>query len=218
MTGGLLHFFSRKERAKRKQAEHRSYRTDSYEAPIGPRSAYPRPLSSFAPDYSQQSQYYHQYSQPHQLSRASFDARPPQYPALPTYDPSKYLPIRQPSTPGTNADLPSYLHPPTRAQSSRLSAVHYGDSRLSIYRPPPVSDQCFAPPLPRDRVGSHARTQSVMPSRHGASMEQQNASRWGEGRERSVSQPTPMPADPAQNDRTSRRAKPVLSRLITNFG
>ncbi|KAJ5579873.1 uncharacterized protein N7459_005858 [Penicillium hispanicum] len=220
VVSGLLHFFSRKERAKRKQqAEQRpvalqvpsAYKPDFYEAPAGSRSAYPRPLSSFAPDY-RQSQYYPPSQHP-QLPRASVDARPPQYPTLPTYDPSKYQPIRAPSTPG--ADLPSYLHPPARAPSSRLSAVHY-NARLSIYQPS-VADRPFAPPMPRETVASHARTRSVMPSRPSVSVEQ-HPPRPGEGRERSISEPMPMPAGPIQGTRGSSRAKPVLSRLITNFG
>lgn len=219
-----MHLFSRKERAKRKQqAERRTvglqvppaYKADFYGAPTGPRSAYPRPLSSFAPDYSRQSQSYpHHYQQPHALPRASLDARPPHYPALPTYDPSKYQPIRQPLTPG--ADFPAYLHPPSRDQSSRLSAVHYGDARLSIYQPMPMADRSLAPPMPRETVASHARVRSAMPSRASLSVEQRQqppSSRSGEGRERSISEPMPTPAGPVQG-----RSKPVLSRLITNFG
>ncbi|KAJ5659355.1 hypothetical protein N7507_005806 [Penicillium longicatenatum] len=212
VTGGFLHLFSRKERAKRKQlaAQHQhqhqnqqqqqsylhvppAYKADLYVAP-GPRSAHPRPLSSFAPDLSRHDHY--------PLPRRSCDQPP-----LPTYDPSKYQPIRPTSIP---SDL---LHAQVgQSQSSHLSAAHY-HNRNSIYQPAPAPDPYSAPRIPRESVAS-ARRQTAMPipSRPAASLEQRVRS---EARERSRSEP--MPADPdGQGNR--RRQKPVLSRLITNFG
>lgn len=253
MTGGLLHLFSRKERAKRKQQTQAAeqlaplevppaYRSDFYEPPNGPRSAHPRPLSSFAPDYTRQAHsgqhhphagyyphqagsyanqhghythqqpYQHLNQHPQQLSRASFDV--PRYPALPTYDPSKYQPIRPSLTP--TADRFAFHYPNARGQTSRLSEVHYNDARPSsmYFQPPPAPDLSSAPPMPQRRMAAHARTQSIMPVTSGASAEQRS-SRSGDGRERSVSEP--MPAGAGQG-RGPRRPKPKLSRLITNFG
>ncbi|KAJ5810248.1 uncharacterized protein N7503_002466 [Penicillium pulvis] len=209
VTGGFLHLFSRKERAKRKQLAAQqeqqpylrvppAYKADLYEAPTGPRSAHPRPLSSFAPDLSRQSHYY-QYP----LPRASCDQPP-----LPTYDPSKYQAIRPNSTP--SSDL---LANPYAGQSSNLSAAHYHNARNSIYQPAPAPDPYSAPRILRESVAP-ARRQTAMPnsSRPAASLQQRVRS---EARERSRSEP--MPAGPdSQGNR--RRQKPVLSRLITNFG
>ncbi|KAJ5175203.1 uncharacterized protein N7482_001080 [Penicillium canariense] len=247
VTGGLLYLFSRKERAKRKQQTQAeqlaplqvppAYQTDFYEPLNGPRSAHPRPLSSFAPDASRQAHYGHYGHYPHpsgshyghlghyghqdpyrnhsaypqQLPRASFDS-PPRYPALPTYDPSRYQPIGPSLTP--TADRFSFNHPNARGQT-RLSEVHYPDARpLSIYQPPPVPDLAPAPPIPQGRA-THARTKSIRPFPAAASAGQRSFGP-GEGRERSISEP--MPAGPAQGSRGSRRPKPVLSRLVTNFG
>jgi hypothetical protein len=265
VTGGLLHLFSRKERAKRKQQSQQAeqlaqlqvppaYKSDFYEPLNGPRSAYPRPLSSFAPDYSRQAhsgqhnnayghgghyyphqqsgshtnhhgqysqqqksyQYGNQIPQPQQQQRprASFDV--PRYPALPTYDPSKYQPIRPSLTP--TADRFAFHWPNARGQTSRLSEVHYNDARpSSIYYQPPAAapDLTSAPPMPQRRLAAHARTQSIMPFTSGDSADQR-VSRSGDGRERSISEP--MPAGDGQgSSRGPRRPKPVLSRLITNF-
>jgi hypothetical protein len=188
VTGGFLYLFSRKERAKRKQQQAErppvppAYRSN-YEA-SGPRSAHPRPLSTFAPDYS------------HYYSRASMDQPP-----LPTYDPSKYQPVRPTST--HSADLLSSYGYPNPRQPSRLNEVHYNDARSSIYQPPP-------PNLP-----SHARRQSVMPMPSYPTASAERSSKSGDGRERSHSEP--MLSAP-QGARGPKRAKPVLSRLITNFG
>ncbi|KAJ6106860.1 hypothetical protein N7512_010377 [Penicillium capsulatum] len=209
MTGSLFYLFSRKERARRKQIQSErpaplpvppAYKADIYTVPNGPRSALPRPLSSFAPDFSRQQDY-----QP----RASVDHA--RYPALPTYDPSKYQPIRPTST--ASADLlTSYAHPNAPSgRSSRLSAAHYNDVRQSVYQPSKV-DQ-YSPPMPRERLASHARQTSAMPSR--PTVTERHSSRSGEGSERSVSEP--MPAAGLQH-KGPRRGKPVLSRLITNFG
>lgn len=255
MTGGLLHLFSRKERAKRKQQTQAAeqlaplevppaYRSDFIEPPNGPRSAHPRPLSSFAPDYTRQAHsgqhnpyagyyphqagsyanqpghythqqpYQHLNQHPQQLPRASFDV--PRYPALPTYDPSKYQPIRPSLTP--TADRFAFHYPNGRGQTSRLSEVHYNDARPSsiYFQPPPAPDLSSAPPMPQAqrRMAAHARTQSIMPVTSGA-LADQRPSRSGDGRERSVSEP--MPAGSGQG-RGPRRPKPKLSRLITNFG
>lgn len=164
-----------------------AYRTNNYEAPNGPRSALPRPLSTFAPDYSHY----------HYAPRASMDQPP-----LPTYDPSKYQPIRPTST--HSADLiSSYGYPNTRGQPSRLSEVHYNDARSSIYQPPPPQN------LP-----SHARRQSTMPMPSYPTVSAERSFRSGDGRERSHSEP--MVSAP-QGARGPKRAKPVLSRLVTNF-
>lgn len=194
MTGGFLYLFSRKERAKRKQAQQAeqapvppAYRTNYYEAPNGPRSAYPRPLSTFAPDYSHY----------HYAPRASMDQPP-----LPMYDPSKYQPIRPTST--NSADILSpngYAN--ARAQPSRLREVHYNDARSSIYQPPPTQN-----------MPSHARQQSTLPQPFYPTASAERSSRSGDGRERSYSEP--MLSAP-QGARGPKRAKPVLSRLITNF-
>jgi len=120
-------------------------------------------------------------------------------PSLPTYDPSKYQPIRPISTP--NADpYTSYMS--SRGQPSRLNNVHYNDGRSSIQRT-------------ADRQATYststARRQSAMPYQARAS---ESRSRPAEGRERSASEPMPL----QENTRGQRRPKPVLSRLITNFG
>lgn len=191
MTGGLLYLFSRKERAKRKQQQAErppvppAYKPN-YEA-TAPRSAHPRPLSTFAPDYSHY----------HYAPRASMDQPP-----LPTYDPSKYQPIRPTST--HSADLlSSYGYPNPRGQPSRSSEVHYNDARSSIYQPPPPQN------LP-----SHARRQTTMPKPSYPTASAERSSRSGDGRERSHSEPMLS----AAGARGPKRAKPVLSRIITNFG
>jgi len=194
VTGGLLYLFSRKERAKRKQQRAErlpvppAYKPNYYEALSGPRSAHPRPLSTFAPDYSHY----------HYAPRASMDQPP-----LPTYDPSKYQPIRPTST--HSADLlSSYGYPDPNGQSCRLREVHYNNARSSTYQPPPPQG------LP-----SHARRQSAMPMPSYSTASTERSTRLGDGRERSHSEP--MLSTP-QGARRPKRAKPVLSRLITNFG
>ncbi|KAJ5090637.1 hypothetical protein N7532_009321 [Penicillium argentinense] len=211
---GLLYLFSKKERAKRKNQGRAPETPDvppAYRRSIEshmPRSAHPRPLSSFAPDY-RQSQY---------LPRASMDQR------LPTYDPSKYQPqpSRPISVPGAdlsyssasgygygptgNGLIPaSGYGPPARAQPSRLSNVHYTDGRSSIpYQPADHSTS--------SNWHAHSRRQSAMPFAPNSV----GGVRAREGRERSASEP--LLQDPAASTRGSRRPKPVLSRLITNFG
>ncbi|CAG7923767.1 unnamed protein product [Penicillium olsonii] len=115
MAGSLLYLFSRKERARRRNAQDSPVHPPAYKEELSsPRSVQPRPLSSFAPDYSRQAS---------QLSR---NEQPPPYPTLPMYDPSQYQPIRPTSMVG---DSRTYYQP---GPSSRLSAVHY-DHRLSTY-------------------------------------------------------------------------------------
>ena len=204
---GFLNRFSRKERAKRKQAATPqpdlrvppAYKADLYNPSIhGPRSAHPRPLSSFAPDLSRQAHAY-----PQQLPRASCDQPP-----LPTYDPSKYQPIRPTSIPSSEVLYTNpYASNHIPMQSSHLSAAHYQNARSSIYQPAePARLQ------PYDSVA--LRRQSAMPvsSRSAASAQQRLRS---EARERSNSEP--MPAGPGHSQGSRRRQKPVLSRLITNF-
>jgi hypothetical protein len=191
---GLLYLFSKKERAKRKNQQ--AERAAEVQVPPAysrrnnyhdhPRSAHPRPLSSFAPDY-RQSQY---------LPRASMDQ-----PSLPTYDPSKYQPIRPIST--SSADPHTSYNMPSRVQPSRLSNVHYNDGRSSITIQR-TADQSGYSTL-------NARRQSGMPFQAHVS---ESRSRPGEGRERSASEPMPLQG----GTRGPRRAKPVLSRLVTNFG
>ncbi|KAJ5895169.1 hypothetical protein N7495_006860 [Penicillium taxi] len=219
----LRYLLSRKERAKRKQARETespsqilvppAYKTGLYETPTsrGPRSVHPRPISSFAPDHSRQSHYQSYYQQ--QLPRASSEI-PSHYPALPTYDPSKYQPVRSVSNPHTES-FSSHIYPSSRGQSSRLSEVQYNDSRASAYHPtPPMRDQYSIPKIPRESLAaSDVRRQTMMPPWYGASMH--HVSRSGEGRERSYSEPVHL--DPAQSTRGPGRPKPVLSRLITNF-
>ncbi|KAJ5280789.1 hypothetical protein N7478_006161 [Penicillium angulare] len=220
VTGGFLNRFSRKERAKRKQQQSEqqahlqvppAYKADLYGGPgitTGPRSAHPRPLSSFAPDLSRQA--HHAYQYPQQLPRASCDQPP-----LPTYDPSKYQPIRPTSIP--SSDL-LYANPYASGQSSHLSAAHYHNVRSSIYHPaPPPVNQYSAPRLPPYDSVASARRQSAMPisSRPAASAHQRLRA---EARERSHSEPMPAGPGESQGTRGPRRQKPVLSRLITNFG
>lgn len=201
VAGGLLYLFSRKERARRRNAQQEEY------SPIQPPPAYkmerasstrtitpqPRPLSTFAPDYSRQAQYNHQYQQ--QLSRSSSE-QPPPYPTIPTYDPSQYQPIRPTSMVVDMRAYANYSHPlnPHPGPSSRLSAVHYGDARLSTY--PAAGQVPMALPYP------------VAPR---PSANQDNR----EGRERSFSEPM-LSGQPAETKGT-KQPKPVLSRLITNF-
>ncbi|KAI2792335.1 hypothetical protein POX_b02372 [Penicillium oxalicum] len=287
VTGSLLHIFSRKERAKRKrqsqEVEHLgslpvppAYRSEFHPTShSGPRSAHPRPLSSFAPtlDSYQQAQLsrnppsgyhpshppqrdsraayqyhgssseqsapsyqqtshghsnhlpHHSHSNPHSnrhdTSRTSVDV--PGYPALPTYDPSKYPPI-QPSGTDSTADrfawnpLQSHGYPPGQGQSSRLSEVHYHDARpSSMYvHPPRIPNGSAALPVPQHRAVAQVRNQPPIPSLRHGSMEHHRAARPGDGRERSLSEP--MPVGIAPSHRGPRRPKPVLSRLITNFG
>ncbi|KAJ5731318.1 uncharacterized protein N7483_005826 [Penicillium malachiteum] len=220
VTGGFLNRFSRKERAKRKQQQEEqqhpqphlrvppAYKADLYDGSLnGPRSAHPRPLSSFAPDLSRQTHAHY----PQQLPRASCDQPP-----LPTYDPSKYqpMPMRPMSIP--SSDL-LYTNQYASGQSSHLSAVHYQNARSSIYQPHPAPrTEYSAPRLPPYESVASARRQSTMPfpSRSTTSAQQRLRS---EARERSHSEP--MPAGPVDSQGTrGRRQKPVLSRLITNFG
>ncbi|KAJ5225258.1 hypothetical protein N7468_006483 [Penicillium chermesinum] len=219
---GLLHLFSRKERAKRRHAQQEAeyspvqvpsaYTKDDYYPPAaGPRSAHPRPLSSFAPDLSRQSYYHAQYAQYAQHAqhaqqpRASCDQPP-----LPTYDPSKYQP--QPSRPTSipNYDLSSWQYPYNR-QSSQLSAAHY-NPRGSVYQPVPAAGVGpFPAPLPFESAPSNRR-QSAMPFRPMSDKLEPRT-----GRERSSSEPLQVEPGRQQDSSGRRRAKPVLSRLITNF-
>ncbi|KAJ5362587.1 hypothetical protein N7541_003431 [Penicillium brevicompactum] len=202
MAGSLSYLFSRKERARRRNAQQEEY------SPVQPPPAYkieemgynrsippsPRPLSTFAPEYGRQAQYNHQYQQ--QSSQPSFE-QPPPYPTIPKYDPSQYQPIRPTSmildmNSYANCSQSLYPHP---GPSSRLSAVHYGDARLSTY--PPVTEQApmalHYPVALRPLGNQDAR----------------------ERRERSFSEPM-LSGQPADSKET-KQPKPVLSRLITNF-
>ncbi|KAJ5308941.1 hypothetical protein PENANT_c020G10424 [Penicillium antarcticum] len=217
MSGTLLYLFSRKERARRRNALAQeveafsplqpppAYKVDDLRAPRGPHSAQPRPLSSFAPDFSRHDQF----------PRASYEQPPP----YPTYDPSRY----QPNHPLSN-ELNAHPHPhaytypnqpiPVPAgqgqgpgPSSRLSAVHYHDARQSLSLSRPLSVVGQVPPGP----GVGPVPAAVPRPRRQTGMPPPPERPRQEGRERSVSEPTLLqPAGP-------RRPKPVLSRLITNF-
>ncbi|KAJ5498110.1 hypothetical protein N7453_007161 [Penicillium expansum] len=219
MAGGLLYLFSRKERARRRNAQQSedfspldpppAYKTDELGTPRGLHSQ-PRPLSSFAPDYSRQAQHAQQYQQ--QLSRPSYD-QPPSYPTLPTYDPSRYQPIRPTSMVG-DINAHTYTYNPTNhanphpGPSSRLSAVHYSDARLATSRPVSMTDH--GPPIGPVAVPNRSRQQAAMPPPPEQHTRQERRHRR-DRRERSASEPTlPAQAVPKQ-------PKPVLSRLITNF-
>ena len=212
VTGSLLYLFSRKERARRRNALAQeveafsplqpppAYKVDDLRAPRGPHSAHPRPLSSFAPDFSRQE---------HQFPRASYE-QPPPYPSLPTYDPSRYQPTRPMPTEFNPHPHPYTYHnqpiPTPQGPSSRLSAVHYNDARqsLSLSRPLSMVGQVPPGPGPVPAAVPRPRRQTAMPPPPEQRPRQ-------EGRERSVSEPMLLqPAGP-------RRPKPVLSRLITNF-
>jgi hypothetical protein len=212
VAGSLLYLFSRKERARRRDAQQSdnfsplepppAYKTDELGTSRGLHSQ-PRPLSSFAPDYSRQALHAQQYQQ--QLSRPSYD-QPPAYPTLPTYDPSRYQPIRPTSMAG-DINAHTYTYSPANhanphpGPSSRLSAVHYSDARLATSRPVSM-------------VG-HGPIAAPTRSRHQAALppppEQNSRQERRDRRERSVSEP--MPSGQA----APKRPKPVLSRLITNF-
>ncbi|CAI7663456.1 unnamed protein product [Penicillium glandicola] len=219
MAGSLLYLFSRKERARRRNAQQSeefsplepppAYKTDELGTPRGLHPQ-PRPLSSFAPDYSRQAQHAQQYQQ--QLSRPSYD-QPPAYPTLPTYDPSRYQPIRPTSMVGdTNAHIYTY-NPANHANpqpgpSSRLSAVHYSDARLASSRPVSMADH--GPPIgPVAIPTSGLRHQAVIPPPPEQNTGQERRDRR-DRRERSASEPMISAQAPKQ-------PKPVLSRLITNF-
>ncbi|KAJ5503389.1 hypothetical protein N7463_006263 [Penicillium fimorum] len=210
MAGSLLHLFSRKERARRRNTQQSdsfsplepppAYKTDELGTPRGLHSQ-PRPLSSFAPDYSRQAQYTQQYQQ--QLSRPSYE-QPPPYPTLPTYDPSRYQPIRPISMVG-NINAHTYTYNPAYANphpgpSSRLSAVHYSDARLATSRPVSMAD--YGAPTGPAAVSTRPRLQPILPP-----PEQERRDK----RERSASEPM-LSAQAAP-----KQPKPVLSRLITNF-
>lgn len=221
VANALRYLFSRKEREERKQARRSipqvpppAYRPDFYDTPSSavPRSTHPRPLSSFALDYSRQCQ-----DGTQQRPRASLD-HPPPYQALPAYDPSRYQPIRPTSIYGADQFSPytDYNQSHCRGQSSRLSAVHYTEARSSIYQPPPSRSGLYSvSTVPREHGVSHARRQSAMPTRHAGSAERRS-SHSGEGRERSASEPVQGTGQTARGG--AKKAKPVLSRLITNFG
>lgn len=215
MAGSLLYLFSRKERARRRNAQQSedlsplepppAYKTDELGTPRGLHSL-PRPLSSFAPDYSRQAQHVQAYQQ--QLSRTSYD-QPPAYPTLPTYDPSRYQPIRPTSMVG-DINAHTYTYNPTNhanphpGPSSRLSAVHYSDARLATSRPVSMADQ--GPPIGPVAVPTRSRHQPAIPSPPEQNVRQERKDR----RERSASEPMMLAQAPKQ-------PKPVLSRLITNF-
>ncbi|KAJ5622302.1 hypothetical protein N7528_005534 [Penicillium herquei] len=109
-----------------------------------------------------------------------------------------------------------YTNQYASGQSSHLSAVHYQNSRSSIYQPPAPRTDYSAPRLPPYESVASARRQSNMPlpSRSTTSAQQRLRS---EARERSHSEPMPAGTSDSQGTR-GRRQKPVLSRLITNFG
>ncbi|EKV04318.1 hypothetical protein Pdw03_2625 [Penicillium digitatum] len=218
MAGSLLYLFSRKERARRRNA-----RQSEKGSPLPPPPAYkaeldtsrglhsqPRPLSSFAPDYSRQAQHVEQYQ--HQLSRPSYD-QPPAYPTLPTYDPSRYQPIRPISMVGERNAHPYTYNPTNHANphpgpSSRLSAVHYSDARLATSRPISMAD--YGPPIgPVAGLNSSRHRAGIPPPPEQNTRQDRRDRRVG--RERSASEPTPT----AQA--VPKKPKPVLSRLITNF-
>lgn len=215
MAGSLLYLFSRKERARRRNVQQSedlsplepppAYKTDELGTPRGLHSL-PRPLSSFAPDYSRQAQHVQAYQQ--QLSRTSYD-QPPAYPTLPTYDPSRYQPIRPTSMVG-DINAHTYTYNPTNhanphpGPSSRLSAVHYSDARLATSRPVSMADQ--GPPIGPVAVPTRSRHQPAIPSPPEQNVRQERKDR----RERSASEPMMLAQAPKQ-------PKPVLSRLITNF-
>lgn len=215
MAGSLLYLFSRKERARRRNVQQSedlsplepppAYKTDELGTPRGLHSL-PRPLSSFAPDYSRQAQHVQAYQQ--QLSRTSYD-QPPAYPTLPTYDPSRYQPIRPTSMVG-DINAHTYTYNPTNhanphpGPSSRLSAVHYSDARLATSRPVSMADQ--GPPIGPVAVPTRSRHQPAIPSPPEQNVRQERKDR----RERSASEPMMLTQAPKQ-------PKPVLSRLITNF-
>ncbi|KAJ5675556.1 hypothetical protein N7462_008453 [Penicillium macrosclerotiorum] len=222
VTGSLRHLFSRKERAKRKEPQQQldpgpvpipqPYK-NYYHASNGPRSAYPhtRTLSSFAPDPSRQTVYPYPYQ-----SRASTE-HPPPY--LPTYDPSKLSPIRPCLTPQTDR----FSHPFTAIgsqPSSHLSAMQYPDPRhLSLHQqPPPVQPDPHAPPymMMMMRPPAYDWRHTPMPFPPGV-MTDQYPSSLTDGRERSISDPMPPRPAPEPDRQGSRRPKPVLSRLVTNF-
>ncbi|KAJ5187498.1 hypothetical protein N7449_010492 [Penicillium cf. viridicatum] len=218
MTGSLLYLFSRKERARRRNAQQSedfsplepppAYKTDELGTSRGLHSQ-PRPLSSFAPDYSRQAQHAQQYQQ--QLSRPSYD-QPPAYPTLPTYDPSRYQPVRPTSMVG-DITTHTYTYNPTNhanphpGPSSRLSAVHYGDARLATSRPVSMADH--GPPIGPVPVPNRSRHQAAMPPPPEPNRQEHRDRR--DRRERSASEP--MPSAQA----VPKQPKPVLSRLITNF-
>ncbi|KAJ5206925.1 hypothetical protein N7491_002445 [Penicillium cf. griseofulvum] len=213
MAGGLLYLFSRKERARRRNAQQSedfsplepppAYKTNEIRTPRNLHSQ-PRPLSSFAPDYSRQVQHAEQYQQ--QLSRPSYE-QPPPYPTLPTYDPSRYQPIRPTSMVG-DINAHTYTYNPTNhatlypGPSSRLSAVHYGDARLATSRPVSMAD--YGPPMAL-AVPTRPRHQAAIPP------PEQNRQEGRDRRERSASEPM------LSVQATPKQPKPVLSRLITNF-
>ncbi|CAG8115889.1 unnamed protein product [Penicillium nalgiovense] len=215
IAGSLLYLFSRKERARRRNAQQSddfsplepppAYKTDELGTSRGPHSQ-PRPLSSFAPDYSRQAQHAQQYQQ--HLSRPSYD-QPPAYPTLPTYDPSRYQPIR-PTSMAADINAHTYTYNPANhanphpGPSSRLSAVHYSDSRLATSRP--VSMVGHGPPIGSVAASTRSKHQTAMPP-----PPEQNTRQRRDRRERSVSEP--MPSGQA----APKQPKPVLSRLITNF-
>ncbi|KAJ5757954.1 uncharacterized protein N7511_006648 [Penicillium nucicola] len=218
MSGTLLYLFSRKERARRRNALAQevetfsplqpppAYKVDDLRAPR-PHSAHPRPLSSFAPDLSRHDQF----------PRASYE-QPPPYLNLPTYDPSRYQSSHPLSNelnahphptayPYSNQPMP---HPQGPGPSSRLSAVHYNnDARPSLSLSRPLSMVGQVPPGPG--AGPVSVPAAVPRPRRQTGMPPPPERPRQEGRERSVSEPMLLqPAGP-------RRPKPVLSRLITNF-
>ncbi|KAJ5142833.1 uncharacterized protein N7515_001620 [Penicillium bovifimosum] len=227
---GLLYLFSRKERARRRNA-HQPEEFSPLEPPpaykteeLGTRALHPqpRPLSSFAPDTNRRSQRQYQIQQ---HTRSSYD-QPPPYPTpptLPIYDPSRYQPIRPSSmagdinafpyayNPAQPANLHPYAHPHQHpGSSSRLSAVHY-DARLTNSRPLSMAEpgRPMGPGPVAVPVAPIPGRQKDMPPPPEPSARQEGQERR-ERRERSASEPMLSQTGP-------RRPKPVLSRLITNF-
>ncbi|OQE87062.1 hypothetical protein PENNAL_c0020G07334 [Penicillium nalgiovense] len=212
IAGSLIFLAKRARRRNAQQSDDFSplepppaYKTDELGTSRGPHSQ-PRPLSSFAPDYSRQAQHAQQYQQ--HLSRPSYD-QPPAYPTLPTYDPSRYQPIR-PTSMAADINAHTYTYNPANhanphpGPSSRLSAVHYSDSRLATSRP--VSMVGHGPPIGSVAAPTRSKHQTAMPP-----PPEQNTRQRRDRRERSVSEP--MPSGQA----APKQPKPVLSRLITNF-
>lgn len=202
MTNRFRYFFSRKERAKRKRDQQDeqcasvqippAFKSDEY---CGPQTANPRPLSSFAPDFSRQSQQY---------PRTSYEQPLPyQKQRLPVYDPSRYHPVAP-------THFNTFSH--TRGQSSRLNGIRYPDPSSSIYRPFPDGSPCIVSMGRFDLAAPAPRPQSFNSSTSARSAGKGFA-KQDEGRERAISEPMSV----ATVQGTRNRPKPVLSRLITNL-
>ncbi|KAJ6167957.1 hypothetical protein N7497_000800 [Penicillium chrysogenum] len=105
----------------------------------------------------------------------------------------------------THTYNPSNHANPHPGPSSRLSAVHYSDARLSTSRPVSmVGHGLLIGPV---AAPTRSRHQAAMPPPPEQNSRQERRDR----RERSVSEPIPS------GQAAPKRPKPVLSRLITNF-